>query len=99
VRNRSSRSAPLLVELQPQSAGMSDQVLDNNSHQMVAGSLSRFVAALKPGDSRDVDFALCPLLIGALALTASVRSALSLQSGSEKEVLGRSKGLVVRVGD
>jgi hypothetical protein len=99
VRNRSARSAPLLVELQPRSAGMSDQALDNNSHQMVAGSLSRFVAALKPGDSRDVDFALCPLLIGALALTASVRSALSLQSGSEKEVLGRSKGLVVRVGD
>jgi hypothetical protein len=97
IRNRSARSAPLLVELQPQSAGMSDQVPDNNSHQMVAGSLSRFVAALKPGETRDVDFALCPLLIGALALTASVRSALGLQSGSEKEVLGRSKGLVVKV--
>jgi hypothetical protein len=99
IRNRSARSAPLLVELQPQSAGMSDQVPDNNSHQMVAGSLSRFVAALKPGETRDVDFALCPLLIGALALTASVRSALGLQSGSEKEVLGRSKGLVVKVRD
>jgi hypothetical protein len=99
VRNRSARSAPLLVELQPQSAGMSDQAPDNNGHQMVAGSLSRFIAALKPGETRDVDFALCPLLIGALALTASVRSALGLQSGSEKEVLGRSKGLVVRVGE
>jgi hypothetical protein len=101
VRNRSARSAPLLVELQPASAGMSDQQLpdNDNRHQMVAGSLSRFVAALKPGETRDVDFALCPLLIGALALSASVRSALGLQSGRDGEVLGRSKGVVVRVGE
>ena len=79
---------------------MSDQAFDNNNrHQMVAGSLSRFVAALKPGETRDVDFALCPLLIGTLALSASVRSALGLQSGSQGEVLGRSKGVVVRVGE
>ena len=99
VRNRSTRSAPLLVELQPQSAGMSEQTSDNSRQPMVAGSLSRFVAALKPGESRDVDFALCPLLIGALNLSASVKSALGLQSGSEWEILGRSKGLVVRVGE
>ena len=98
VRNRSTRSTPLLVEVQPKSAGMSDE-LPNSGHQMVAGSLSRFVAALKPGESRNVDFALCPLLIGTLALTASVRSALGLQSGNEREPLGKSKSLVVKVGD
>jgi hypothetical protein len=76
------------------------QLPDNDSrHQMVAGSLSRFVAALKPGETRNVDFALCPLLIGALALSASVRSALGFQSGREGDVLGRSKGVVVRVGE
>ena len=98
VRNRSTRSAPLLVELQPSSAGTSGELSDTRQPTL-AGSLSRFVAALKPGESRNVDFALCPLLIGTLALTAGVRSALSLQDGNEREVLGRSKGLVVRIGD
>jgi hypothetical protein len=99
IRNRSARSSPLLITLQPQSAALSDLSTTNNN-SMVAGSLSRFVAALKPGETRDVDFALCPLLTGALTLKANVRSALGLRSGSDDgEVLGGSGGLVVRVGE
>jgi hypothetical protein len=96
IRNRSTRSAPLLLVLQPRLAGLSSQTSDERL-RAVAGPLSRFVAALKAGESRDVDFALCPLLIGALAVTATVENAVSLQEGKRSYPLGESKMLVVRV--
>lgn len=96
VRNRSARTAPLLVELQPRLAGLSTQAPDSNA-RAVAGSLSRFVAALKAGESKEVDFAVCPLLTGALALTASVRNALSLEESVGSGSLGESKTTVIRV--
>ena len=96
VCNRSSRSAPLLLELQPRLAGLSSQNSDDRL-RAVAGPLSRFVAALKAGESRGVDFALCPLLIGALAVTATARSAVSLREGERSYPLGESKALVVRI--
>jgi hypothetical protein len=96
VQNRSSRSAPLLLELRPSLAGLSSQSSDDRL-RAVAGPLSRFVAALKAGESRDIDFALCPLLTGALAMTATVRSAVSLQKGVKSYPLGESKTLVVKI--
>ena len=96
VRNRSSRSAPLLLVLQPRLAGLSSQSSDERL-RAVAGPLSRFVAALKAGESREVDFSLCPLLIGALAVTATVENAVSLHEGKRSQPLGESKTLVVRI--
>ena len=96
VRNRSSRSAPLLLELHPRLAGLSSQTSDDRLRE-VAGPLSRFVAALKAGESRDVDFAVCPLLTGALAITATAKSAVSLHEGKKSYPLGESKTLVVKI--
>ena len=96
VRNRSSRSAPLLLELHPRLAGLSSQTSDDRL-RAVAGPLSRFVAALKAGESRDVDFAVCPLLTGALAITATAKSAVSLHEGKKSYPLGESKTLVVKI--
>lgn len=96
VRNRSSRSAPLLLELRPRLAGLSHPVPEDRL-RAVAGSLSRFVAALKAGESKDVDFALCPLVTGALAMTATAQSAVSLQEGARSTILGESKALVVKI--
>ncbi|KAL1582095.1 hypothetical protein WHR41_09177 [Cladosporium halotolerans] len=93
IRNRSTRSAPLLVELLPRLGGAAPE----DRRRAVAGSLSRFVAALEAGESKVVDFAFCPLLVGRLVLTATAREALSLCEGEEGEVLGESRRLVVAV--
>jgi hypothetical protein len=96
IRNRSSCSAPLLIELHPILAGLSRQSSEDRL-RAVAGSLSRFVAALKAGESKEVDFALCPLVTGALALTATAKGAVDLQEGDRCAPLGESKTLVVKI--
>lgn len=96
VSNRSSRSAPLLIELQPRLAGLLGQGPEDR-RRAVAGTFSRFVAALKAQETRTVDFSVCPLLAGTLALTATARSALSLQEGDDTASLGESKVTSVTV--
>lgn len=96
VRNRSSRSAPLLVEIHPRLAGLSSKIPDERL-RAVAGPLSRFVAALKAGESRDVDFSVCPLLKGALALTATAEAVVNLHEGERSTPLGESKTVVVKI--
>jgi hypothetical protein len=96
LRNRSVRSAPLLLELHPRLAGLSRQIPDDRL-RAVAGSLSRFVAALKAGESKNIDFAICPLVTGALALTATAQAAVALQESYQSASLGESKALVVKI--
>jgi hypothetical protein len=96
VRNRSVRSAPLLLELHPRLAGLSRQSSEDRL-RAVAGSLSRFVAALKAGESKEIDFALCPLVTGALALTATAHAAVALQESDRSASPSESKALVVKI--
>lgn len=96
IHNRFTRSAPLLVEVQPRIAGLPIQAQED-SRTTVVGTLSRFVAALKAGEKREVEFALCPLVSGTLELTATARSALSLQAGDGSGTLGESKPVLLRV--
>ncbi|KAM0713667.1 hypothetical protein Q7P37_010629 [Cladosporium fusiforme] len=96
VNNRSTRSAPLLIELQPSVAGLPTQAPEDR-RRTVTGTLSRFVAALKAGEQREVEFALCPLVSGTLEMVATARSALSLQVGDGSGALGESKPMLVKV--
>ncbi|OQN98628.1 hypothetical protein B0A48_15294 [Cryoendolithus antarcticus] len=68
LRNRTiAPTGALYIQLHPHMSGVDSPV--------VVGSLARLVPALKPGEEREVEFSICPLLGGALEVRASVRPA------------------------
>ncbi|QIX02425.1 hypothetical protein AMS68_007942 [Peltaster fructicola] len=77
LKNTMHTLDPVVLQLQCQRPHPSASI---DRHALVAGSLSRLIPVWPPDGTVSVDFAICPLSIGAIALDAAVRPALS--SGS-----------------
>ncbi|KAK3680933.1 hypothetical protein LTR37_021034 [Vermiconidia calcicola] len=72
--NHAAAREPLFVQLCSTASNSTDDV-QHDRHVAVAGAMNRVVPPLPEGDETEVDFAVCPLLAGAVELQMVVRPA------------------------